>query len=320
MKILVVGVNGFGKMHLSAMKNQSVSIVETKESVIKECKANFKVDNVYNNFNEAIKDHFDVVDLVVPHHLHKELAIKAMEAKSNVLIEKPIATTIEEGEEMIKSSLKNGVKFMVADQYFFDPSVRKVMELLKENVIGDVDTIIVRDQRFFINTGWRQDEKNMGGGALIDGGIHYMNTFLNFGGDYTELTSYSNHSGSVIQGEDSTKALFKFKSGAIGIFFYSWSYKDPPTLPAFEIIGSEGSIYEDVKARTSWNVGQKERTVYGDVVLNGKNMNVKKYDVYEEEINGFLESVKNHKDVPFDPKLALRDLRAVMDIYNTKKK
>ncbi len=315
MKILVVGVNGFGKMHLSAIKDMDISIVERNNDVINDVTKKFDIKKVYNNYDDALKDNFDIVDLTVPHYLHKEMAIKAMKNKINVLMEKPIATNIEDAEEIIDASKKYNVKFMVTDQYFFDPSVRSAIKLIKNNEIGNINTIIVRDQRFFDHEGWRQNTKNMGGGALIDGGIHFIDTLLNFGGEYLKIYSSNSHLGSVINGEDTTSALFKFKNGATGLFFYSWSYYDPPELPAFEIIGSKGSIYEDYKSRTSWGLDDKIRTVYGDLIMNGKNMNIKKYDVYTEEIKEFEDSIKNNKEVPFNPELALRDLKTVLNIY-----
>jgi len=77
MKILVVGVHGFGKMHLSAIKDMDISIVERNNDVINEVTKKFDIKKVYDNYDDALKDHFDIVDLIVPHYLHKEMAIKA---------------------------------------------------------------------------------------------------------------------------------------------------------------------------------------------------------------------------------------------------
>lgn len=315
MKILVVGANNFGQMHLSGIKNMDISIVERKPEVIKRTKERYKIENVYSSYNDAIKDNFDIVDLVVPHYLHREMAIAAMEHGSNVLVEKPIATTIADGEAMIKASIDCKVKFMVTDQYYFDPSIRSAVNLIKENRIGKINTIIVRDQRFFEHEGWRVNKDKMGGGALIDGGIHFIDTLLNFGGGYENIYGKSAHAGSILEGEDNTAVLFNFKSGSTGLFFYSWAYRKPPQLPAFEIIGDTGSIYEDVNSRTSWDAENPVRTVFGDIILNGENVHVKKYDVYSAEIMEFVESVRNNTEVPFPPELALRDLKAVLDIY-----
>jgi predicted dehydrogenase len=315
MKILVVGVNNFGQMHLSAIKNMDISIVERKPDVVAKSREKFKIDRVYGNYDEALNDRFDIVDLIVPHYLHREMAMKAMEVGSNVLIEKPIATSIKDAEDMITASRKFNVKFMVTDQYYFDPSVTEAVKIIKNGTIGKPVAIVVRDQRYYTHKGWRTNSVDMGGGSLIDGGIHFVDTLLNLGGDYDSIDGVSRHGGSALQGEDTTTAMFKFKNGSTGLFLYTWSYREPPELPAFEVIGDTGSLYEDPVSRTDWGIGTKNRTVYGDLVLNGKKLNIKKYDVYEREIGEFAKSVENDTPVPFTPEMALRDLKAVLKIY-----
>ncbi len=313
MKILVVGINGFGMRHLSAIKNMDIYIMERKDNVIAEAKSKYNIKKVFNDYNEALDSDADIIDLVVPHNLHMELAIKAMEHKKHVIVEKPIATTVDEGMHMIEASRKYNVKFMVAEQYFFDPYITEARKLLNNKAIGDVKTIIVRDQRFFDHGGWRLEKRYMGGGALIDGGIHFIDTLLNLGGDYTDLYSIINHGGTQLEGEDNINAIFKFKSGAAGLFFYSWAYKFSPRLPAFEIIGEKGSMYEDASKKISWDSGV--RTAFGGLIMNGKEVNVKPYDIFEKEISSFAESVENDTEVPFKPELELRDLETVLNIY-----
>ncbi|SMD30584.1 Gfo/Idh/MocA family protein [Picrophilus oshimae] len=313
MKILVVGINGFGMRHLSAIKNMDIYVMERKENVIAEAKSRYDIKRVFNDYNEALNSDADIVDLVVPHNLHRDLAIKAMEHKKHVLVEKPIATTLDDGKAMIDVSRKNRVKFMVAEQYFFDPYATEARRLIQNNAIGDVKTVIVRDQRFFDHGGWRLNRESMGGGALIDGGIHFIDTLLNFAGDYSDVRSIINHGGTDLEGEDNINALFKFKNGAAGLFFYSWAYRFSPRLPAFEIIGENGSMYEDSSSKISWDSGI--RTAYGGLIMNGKKVDVRPYDIFEKEISSFAESIENDNDVPFSPELELRDLKAVLDIY-----
>ena len=93
-------------------------------------------------------------------------------------------------------------------------------------------------------------------------------------------------------------------------------YQHPPEVPGLEIIGSDGSIYEDPETRSHEDFKVPSRTTaYGDLVMNGKRMDIPKYDVFQKEFDGFLKSVESGTDVPFDPELAHRDLSAVLDIY-----
>ncbi len=316
MEIVVVGCKGFGKVHLESIKGMDISIVERDAETVKYCQETFQIRKVYDNIDDALRSSADIIDLVVPHNVHRDLSTKSMRAGKHVLLEKPIATSMEDAKAIVNASIENKKKFMVAEQYFFDPSYIEAKQIIREGKIGKIYTIIVRDQRIHQKPGWRNEEIKMGGGALIDGGIHYLDTLLNLGGDYSEVIGMTTRSGSTLSGEDTTRALFRFTNNSVGIFFYTWSYFNAPLVPSFEVVGEKGSMYEDPETRPNRNFTSSEQmTAYGDLVLNGKKLNVKKYNVVQREIDEFARSIKDDTPVPYDPSLAIRDLKAVLEIY-----
>ncbi len=316
MEIVVVGCRGFGRVHLRSIRGVDIGIVERDPKIRKEIEDKFNVAHSYETYEQALESGADIIDLAVPHNLHRDMAIAAMKRGKHVTLEKPISTSLEESREMIDFSRKAGVKFMVLEQYYFDPSVQEAKRVIESGKIGKVHTIIVRDQRMYEKEGWRAVKNTMGGGALIDGGIHYVDTMLNLGGPYHTVTARSVHGGSSLQGEDNTVAMFTFRNGATGILYYSWAYRNPPLIPGLEIIGSDGSIYEDPATRSHEDFKVPSRTTaFGDLVMNGKRMGIPKYDVFQREFDSFIEAVKKDTDVPFSPELANRDLSAVLDIY-----
>ena len=319
MRILLLGGNGFGKVHARSYKNLGLefSVFARNEEVLKEYRENYRVKETFNDIEEAINSEYDVVDIVLPHTLHFKYATKAMEMGRHVLIEKPIASTLEESTKLISLSKAKKVKFMVAEQYFFDASLQHAIKLATPNNIGRVHTVIVRDQRNFTNTGWRTNEAAMGGGALIDGGIHYLEAMLDIGGPYDDVKAFSYRGGKVIEGEDNSMALFSFRNGARGLFYYTWAYRNAPQIPAFEIIGSEGSIYEDPASRPllDFKTQKSPRYVFGFPVLNGEVSRVKVVDVFDKEISEFIKAIEKDAKVPYNPESALRNLETVMKIY-----
>jgi Predicted dehydrogenases and related proteins len=316
MEIVVVGCKGFGQVHLRSIRNADIGIVERDPEVRRKILESFDVAHIYDSYEDALNSKAEIMDLAVPHNLHFEMATAAMRRGKHVTIEKPISTTLGEARDMIETSRRNGVKFMVLEQYFLDPSVREAMRIVKSGSLGKIHTIIIRDQRLYSKEGWRTEASSMGGGALIDGGIHYIDTMLNIGGPYVDLWARSVHGGSSLSGEDTTSAVFAFSSGATGLFYYSWSYRNPPILPGLEVIGSDGSLYEDISSRSREDFKNSQRkTAFGDLVLNGKKLNVQPYDVFQAEFDQFLDSVTQDTQVPYDPELAYRDLEAVLKIY-----
>lgn len=320
MKVLLLGGNGFGRVHATSYRNLGLdfSVFSRSPDVLEEYRKKYGVKETFNDINEALNSQYDAVDIVLPHGLHYKYSILAMEKGKHVLIEKPIASSVDEARKMISEAGKRKVKFMVAEQYFFDAGLRKTLDIISKKSIGKIHTIIVRDQRHFARTGvWRNQESLMGGGALIDGGVHYIEALLDLGGPYEEIHSYTYRGGSTIQGEDNTAALFSFRSGAHGIFYYSWGYQNAPLLPSYEVIGTEGSIYEDLQTKplVDFKFQDSPRHAFGLPVLNGKVCEGEIYDVFDREISAFMDSVENDTDVPYNPAMALRNLEAVLEIY-----
>ncbi|MGC8608422.1 MAG: Gfo/Idh/MocA family protein [Thermoplasmata archaeon] len=317
MKVLLLGPKGFGKMHLEAYSklDVDVEIMERNRETADDLKSKFNIGKIYDNLEESMKSDAEIVDVVLPHNLHHDVVMKALSVGKHVMVEKPIATEISDAREMIEASKRAKRKFMVTDQYFFDPSVKKVKDEIEKGSLGRVHTIIIRDQRLYGWKGWRAEAAAMGGGSLIDGGIHFVDTLLNFGGEYSDVKSLVYKTRNDLQEPDNAEALFKFKNGSNGIFFYSWGYPYPMNLPAFEVIGDRGSAIEDVSKKPDGFNYKEGKRAYGDPVINGVHTDLGTHDIFVDEIGGFIKSVKEDRDVPFSPELALRDLVGVKDIF-----
>jgi predicted dehydrogenase len=107
------------------------------------------------------------------------MGVSAIRSKKHVMLEKPIARDEEEAIRLIETAKTTGVKFMVLENHYFDPSVWKAKELME--MMGGISLILLRNTRFNSPQGWRRVKDLMGGGALIDGGIHFIDTLLNLG-------------------------------------------------------------------------------------------------------------------------------------------
>ncbi|PYB68916.1 gfo/Idh/MocA family oxidoreductase [Thermoplasma sp. Kam2015] len=317
MDIVLVGCRGFGKEHLRIYSKlgYDVAIVERDPEEARRCMEQFRISKVYENYEDALRSNADIIDLVVPDGLHYEMGTLAIRAKKNLLVEKPITPDIDSGISLIQQANESKLKFMVAEQFYFDPSVAEALRRIKNGEIGTPHTVIVRHQSYRKLEGWRNEKGMVGRGILIDEGTHYIDTLLNFGGNFRSLRSFVHRTWDYV-GEDTAEAVFNFENGMHGIFFYSWNYPEYPLIPEFEIIGDNGSIYEDVgtKPLEPWTQ-RKRKTAYGDIIVNGKHIPVETYDVIEKEIGGFLESVEKDEPVPMPPEIALRDIITIDRIY-----
>ena len=126
-----------------------------------------------------------------PHHLHAEHALMAAAGSKHILVEKPIARTVDEAERMIAAARAAGVKLMVAENYRFMPVVQRSRELITEGAIGAVRFIQIQEEMNFVVRGWRSSQEMMGGGVLIDGGIHSVDMLIDLAGMPEEVYACS---------------------------------------------------------------------------------------------------------------------------------
>jgi len=140
-------------------------------------------DKAYTDYQKLLADpDVDLVELLVPHHLHAGMAVAACEAGKHVSVQKPMALTVAEADHMIAAAGKAGVMLRVYENFvFYEPHVR-AKEMIEAGEIGEPQMI-----RLHVNTGtqdaawkvplsawlWRFDEKRCGGGPLVfDHGYH----------------------------------------------------------------------------------------------------------------------------------------------------
>ena len=101
-----------------------------------------KIPIFYNSYEELLKDKkVDVIYISLPNHLHSKWIIRATKAKKNVLCEKPITTSINEINKIIKAAKKNKVAVQEATMMRFHPQTSFIKKLVKKRKIGNVKYI-----------------------------------------------------------------------------------------------------------------------------------------------------------------------------------
>ena len=132
------------------------AICDKQESIAKSVAEQFGIRNSFTSLSEMLKEELDIVDICTPPHTHFSLAIEAMEAGCHVLVEKPLAMTIKDVDEMFRVSKRENVKLCVLHQNLFNPAFQKAKRLVEEGVVGDVisvdvGTFVRRDNYMCVN-------------------------------------------------------------------------------------------------------------------------------------------------------------------------
>ncbi len=197
----------------------------------------------------------DIVDICLPHHLHRDAIIAAAEAGKAVLCEKPLCTTLADAQRIRDVVEQTGITFMGAHNQLFQPSLLEARRLMAGGFLGtpyllrSIETFQSRTwQKFGAATdqrdwGWRSDVKQTGGGELIDTGYHGTYRLLSLAGsrpvEVTAILSKFFQKG--LSTEDTAMVIVRFESGAVGEILTSWAL-DVVGNKHFEVQGELGAL------------------------------------------------------------------------------
>lgn len=184
----------------------------------------------------------DAVDLCVPTDYHPDCALRAISCGLHVLVEKPIAKTLEEAGEVVKAADKAGVVLMVGQVVRYFPEFRKGHELVAAGGVGKPAAARMRRGGGVPRAEWFLDHARSGG-VLVDLAVHDFD-WLRWTLGEVELLYSRSVGASSMKGPDYALTTLTFESGAVAHVESTWM--DPSGFRVtFEVCGSEGMIEYD---------------------------------------------------------------------------
>ncbi|MFA5889787.1 MAG: Gfo/Idh/MocA family oxidoreductase [Actinomycetota bacterium] len=204
----------------------------------------------YTDYRELLADPtVDAVDITVPHHLHVEIARAALQAGKHVILEKPLAPTSADAEELIALARASGVTLALAENTRFEGAYLSVARLLEEGALGDirlVRTFIAGSEveRLSDTSSWKGRKSQTMGGAILDSGAHsfYLLRWL-FGGVET-VRATAAQLVPVSEVEDHAIVSGRLVGGGLYTTEYTFTAEIPWT-ERLEVYGSKGSVVVD---------------------------------------------------------------------------
>ncbi|WP_297092553.1 Gfo/Idh/MocA family oxidoreductase [Thermococcus sp.] len=204
----------------------------------------------FTSLDEFLDIDLDVVEILTPTYTHAELALAALKAGKHVIVEKPIALTVEEAEKMIRTAEKEGLHLFVGHVRRFDLRWIQMKEVIKKRNILPMHIRKAEVQNLpFPKDYWYWDE-NRSGGVAVDLGVH-VTDFLRWFFESEPVSVYA--VGKSIKEEarangtfDHFMMMIAFEGGKTGIAEVSWAYPYPSRYGVFyhhvDIIGKNGRI------------------------------------------------------------------------------
>ncbi len=233
--VCIVGYGAIGPVHagaVSAIENVNLyAVCDNDLEKLEQCGIKYKV-RLYDSFDDVIGDEeIDSVHICTPHYLHKDMAIKAMKAGKDVVLEKPAAMNEDELDELLAVKKETGRRVCLVLQNRTNGSIREMKKLAESGELGKLIGIEgslawKRNEAYYNSAVWRGTKDMEGGGVLINQAIHLIDLFSFVGGGIKSVRggTATRTLGEVIEVEDSADAIFEMGSGVRGAFYATNSY------------------------------------------------------------------------------------------------
>jgi len=221
----------------------------------------FGIKNHYTSYEEMLdKEQPDLIDIITPPETHLEMCRLAAERGIDIICQKPLAPTIEDSIEIAEIVKKAGIRFVVHENFRFQPWHREIKKLIESGTCGNrLHSLYFRSR---MGDGWGEDAylarqpyfRDYPRLLIYETGIHYIDTFRYHAGEGKKAFAYLRKLNPVIKGEDCGWMLLEFESGTLAqwdanrynqIHLPNFRY----TFGEYLVEGNEGSIrlYADGK-------------------------------------------------------------------------
>lgn len=196
----------------------------------------------FGSYGAAVADaSVDVVVVATPTVTHRELALLALNAGRHVIVEKPAFMRSSDVGPVRDVARRAGKQVLVAENYFYKPVTMRIREMVGAGKLGDVRFVTVNATKRQKAEGWRENPDVSGGGALFEGGVHWVNFMANIGLDVAEIRAW--RVGTRGGTDVSTLSVFRYSNGAVGTLAHSWELAAPlGGLRLSKIQGTSGAI------------------------------------------------------------------------------
>ncbi|GGH76296.1 putative dehydrogenase [Pullulanibacillus pueri] len=267
LKVGVIGGGSISQMHLQSYdKNERVELVaicDINETRAKAKAEKFGIKKVYTDYQQLLADsEIEAVSICTWNNSHHEIAIAALQAGKNVLVEKPMTTSIEKAQKVEEAVKASGKILQVGFVRRYDKNVEMLKAFIESGDLGDIYYAKASYLRRFGNPGgWFSDKKRSGGGPLIDLGVHVIdicwylmgcpkvksvsgNTYFKLGNraNIKNLSSYksADYDPTKNDVEDMANAMIRFENGASLVVDVSFTLHAKKDETSVKIFGDKG--------------------------------------------------------------------------------
>jgi len=236
MKVAVIGCGNISKRHLEALRNnpetEIIAVVDIKPERADNAAKVYRA-KAYYDFDELLKNEKpDSIHICIPHYLHTDYAVKALNSGINVLTEKPCSVSFEEVEMLRNAQKSSGKQLGVCFQNRYNNCVCLAKKIIDEKSLGKLVSIRAfvtwsRGEDYYSDD-WHGSADKECGGVLINQAIHTLDLIQYFGGKCKKVTAHvsNDHLKGIIEVEDNASVLMELDGGKTAMLYATTAYSE----------------------------------------------------------------------------------------------
>jgi UDP-N-acetyl-2-amino-2-deoxyglucuronate dehydrogenase len=279
----------------------------------------------YNDMDRMMEqESIDVVVVLTPSGLHARHVINLAKYGKHIMVEKPMALTIDDADAMITACDENNCKLFVIKQNRFNVPVVKLREALVDGrfgeiVLGTVRVRWARHQAYYDQDDWRGTWA-MDGGVLTNQASHHVDMLEWMLGDVESVHARSRTALANIEAEDTAIVTLKFKSGALGIIEATTAARPKDLEGSISILGEKGSVVIGgfaVNEMITWafeDEREGDAAVLEEFSVNPPNVYGFGHQAYYEHV---VECIKNNTQNLVDGLQGRKSVELISAIYES---
>lgn len=323
----IVGCGHIANKHIEAIKQTEGAVLsalcDSNPARLAELKEKWDVP-VFLDMQEMLRqeDQIDVVCICTPSGLHTSLSILVAEAGKHLVIEKPLALTVEDTDLIAEAANRNGVIATVIHPNRYRPAIQILKEAVDNKTFGKLSHVNAtvrwnRGQAYYDQAPWR-GTKALDGGVLMNQAIHSLDLLIWLFGPVAEVKSMVDTRIRDIEAEDVAVAVLKFESGVIGVVEACTTVYEQNLEETIAVFGENG--YAEIGGRTAnwiklWNCSSMTKEETQELISNVEQ-NPYGTSGHQYIIEDMVSAIRDKRE----PNVTLQDgknaVKLVIDIVN----
>ena len=285
---------------------------------------NIKVD-IYSDYKEMLqRQDIDLVSICTPPYTHAELSIAFLQAGKHVLVEKPMASSLEECDAMKQAQKMSGKILSVVSQNRFTNPMMKLKAILDTKLMGpivhtQVDSFWWRGYSYY-DLWWRGTWEKEGGGCTLNHAVHHIDIFHWMNGmpsDVTAIASNTSHDNAEV--EDLSVAICRYPNGSLAQITSSVVHHGEEQQLTFQGKNARVSVPWKVTASKSKENGfpEKDEELEEKLQAAYEQLSNLEYEGHTAQIDDVLSAIEGKKEVLVDGHEGRKTLELITAIYQS---